>query len=187
MDVEVISQVVWILGPISAKVPWTNTHIHILYDHSTVPSIQSVVQDFKLDLEFFKSDVPALLPTDDDDDDEAGPYSKCACFMAPPMNCWDEKDSINIYRSEVDINAEIVDATGLTNNLSFEIYYDKYVSSSLSSHTAADYLQSNAAKAQFPQRQEVQRKVLQQCVQASRGPPECPEWSLQIVDYLQVQ
>ena len=39
MDVEVTSQVVWILGPVFAKVPQTNTHIHTLYDHFTTPSI----------------------------------------------------------------------------------------------------------------------------------------------------
>ena len=57
---------------------------------------------------------------------------------------------IDIYRSEADINAEIGDATELTNNLSFRMDYDKYVSPSLLLHTAADYLLSDAAKVQYP-------------------------------------
>ena len=65
-------------------------------------------------------------------------------------NCWDKEDLIDICGSEVDINTEIVDATKLTDNLSFRMDYDKYISSSLSLHTAADYLQSNAAKVQYP-------------------------------------
>ena len=103
-----------------------------------------------MDLEFFKLDIPGLLPVDDDDDDEPGPSSKCTCFMVPPADCWDEEDLINIYGSKVDIDVEIVDAARLTDNLSFGIDYDKYVSSSLLLHTAADYLLLNAAKAQYP-------------------------------------
>ena len=94
-------------------------------------------------------DIPGLLPADDNDNDEPGPSSKCACFMAPPANCWDEKDLIDIYKSKADIDAEIMDAAGLTNNLSFKMDYDKYVSPSLSSHIAVDYLLSDAAKAQY--------------------------------------
>ena len=70
--------------------------------------------------------------------------------MVPPADCWDEEDLINIYGSKVDIDVEIVDAARLTDNLSFGIDYDKYVSSSLLLHTAADYLLLNAAKAQYP-------------------------------------
>ena len=150
MDVEVTPQVVWILDPISAKVPQTNTHLHTLCDHSTAHSIQSIVQGFESDSEFFKLDIPGLLPADDDNDNEPGPSSKHVCFMAPPADCWNEKDLINIYRSEAEINTEIADAAGLTDNLSFRMDYNKYVSPSLSSHTAADYLLSNAAKAQYP-------------------------------------
>ena len=43
MGIEVTPQVVWILDPISAKVSQTNTHIHTLHNHFTVPSIQSAV------------------------------------------------------------------------------------------------------------------------------------------------
>ena len=57
---------------------------------------------------------------------------------------------IDIYRSKTDIYTEIVDAARLTNNLSFRMDYNKYVSSSLLLHTAADYLLSSAAKAQYP-------------------------------------
>ena len=70
--------------------------------------------------------------------------------MVPPTDCWDEEDLINIYGSDADINTEIVDAAGLTNNLSFIMDYDKYISPFLSSHTAADYLQSDATKVQYP-------------------------------------
>ena len=70
--------------------------------------------------------------------------------MASPVDCWDKKNLIDIYRSEVDIDAEIVDTTRFTNNLSFGMEYDKYISPSLSSHTAADYLLFNAAKVQYP-------------------------------------
>ena len=70
--------------------------------------------------------------------------------MVPPANCWDEEDLINIYMSEADINIETVDAAGLTDNSSFGMDYNKYVSLFLSSHTAVDYLLSNAAKAQYP-------------------------------------
>ena len=70
--------------------------------------------------------------------------------MASPVDCWDKKDLIDIYRSEVDIDAEIMDTTRFTNNLSFGMEYDKYISPSLSSHTAADYLQSDATKVQYP-------------------------------------
>ena len=69
--------------------------------------------------------------------------------MAPPADYWDEEDLIDIYGSEADINTEIVDAAGLTNNLSFKMDYDKYISPFLSLHTAADYLQSDVAKAQY--------------------------------------
>ena len=68
--------------------------------------------------------------------------------MAPPADCWDKKDLIN--GSEVDIDIEIADAARLTDNLSFRMDYDKYVSPSLLSHTAADYLLSDVAKAQYP-------------------------------------
>ena len=94
-------------------------------------------------------DVPGLLPVDDDNNDEPSPSSKCACFMAPPTDCWDKKDLINIYGSKVDIDTEIADATRLTDKLSFGMDYDKYVSPSLSLHTAADYLLSDAAKVQY--------------------------------------
>ena len=70
--------------------------------------------------------------------------------MVPPTNCWDKKNLINIYRSEADIDMKIADAAGLTDNLFFKMDYDKYISPFLSSHTAADYLLSNAAKAQYP-------------------------------------
>ena len=92
MNVEVTPQVVWILDPISAKVPQTNTHLHTLCDHSTAHSIRSVVWDFESDLEFFKLDVLGLLPADDDNDNEPGPSSKHVCFMAPPANCWNKED-----------------------------------------------------------------------------------------------
>ena len=101
-------------------------------------------------LEILQVGCPGLLPTDDDDDDEPGPSSKHTCFMVPPTNCWNEEDLIDIYGPKVDINTAIVDAAGLTDNLSLRMDYDKYVSSSLSSHTAADYLLSDAAKAQYP-------------------------------------
>ena len=150
INVKVTPQVIQILDPIFAKVPWTNTYIHTSHDHSAAPFIQSVIWDFKLDLEFFKSDIPELLPADDDDEDEPGLSFKHACFMAPPTGCWDEEDLIDIYRSEADIDAEIVDVTRLTDNLSFRMDYDMYVSPSLSLHIAADYLLSNAAKVQYP-------------------------------------
>ena len=50
----------------------------------------------------------------------------------------------------MDIDTEIADAARLTDNLSFEMDYDKYISPSLLSHTAADYLLSDAAKVQYP-------------------------------------
>ena len=43
IGVEVTPQVVQILDLISAKVPWTNTHLHILCNHSAAPSIQFIV------------------------------------------------------------------------------------------------------------------------------------------------
>ena len=70
--------------------------------------------------------------------------------MVPPTNCWNKEDLIDIYRSEVDIDTEIMNAAGLTNNLFFRMDYDKYISPSLSSHIAADYLLSDAAKVQYP-------------------------------------
>ena len=103
-----------------------------------------------MDLEFFKLDIPGLLPADNNDDDEPGLFSQCTCFMAPPTNCWDKEDLIDIYGSKADINTEIANATRLTNNLSFGMDYNKYVSPSLSSHTATDYLLSDAAKVQYP-------------------------------------
>ena len=147
MGVEVTSQVVQILDLISAKVPWTNTHLHTSHNHFAAPLIQSIVQDFELDLKFFKLDVPGLLPANDNNDDEPSPSSKCACFMVPAADYWDEEDLIDIYRSEVDINAEITDTARLTDNLSFGMDYNKYVSPFLSSHIATNYLLSNAAKA----------------------------------------
>ena len=70
--------------------------------------------------------------------------------MAPPANCWDEEDLIDIYGSKVDIDTEIVNTARLTDNLSFGMDYNKYVSPSLLPHIAADYLLSNAAKVQYP-------------------------------------
>ena len=81
MGVEVTPQVVWILDPIFAKVPWTNTHLHTSCNHSITSSIQSIVWDFESDLEFFKLDISGLLPVDDDDDDEPCPSSKHTCFL----------------------------------------------------------------------------------------------------------
>ena len=69
--------------------------------------------------------------------------------MVPPVDCWDKKDLIDIYGFKADINAEIVDAARLTNNLFFGMDYDRYVSPSLLSYTAADYLLSNTAKVQY--------------------------------------
>ena len=69
--------------------------------------------------------------------------------MVPPADCWDKEDLIDIYKSKVDINTEIADAAELTNNLSFGMDYDKYVSPSLSLHIVADYLLSDAAKVQY--------------------------------------
>ena len=69
--------------------------------------------------------------------------------MVPAADYWDKEDLIDIYRSEVDINAEITDTARLTDNLSFGMDYNKYVSPFLSSHIAANYLLSNAAKAQY--------------------------------------
>ena len=94
-------------------------------------------------------DIPGLLPADDDDNNEPSPSSKHACFMVPPADCWDKEDLIDIYKSKVDINTEIADAAELTNNLSFGMDYDKYVSPSLSLHIVADYLLSDAAKVQY--------------------------------------
>ena len=70
--------------------------------------------------------------------------------MVPSTDCWNKDDLIDIYGSKVDIDAEIANAVGLSNNLSFGIDYNKYVSLSLSLHKAADYLLSNAAKVQYP-------------------------------------
>ena len=120
MGIKVTPQVVWILDQISAKVPQTNTHLHMSHDHSAAFSIQSIVQDFELDLEFFKLDIPGLLPADDNDNDEPSPFSKHACFMTPSTNCWDKEDLIIIYGSKADIDTEIADATRLTDNLSFK-------------------------------------------------------------------
>ena len=50
--------------------------------------------------------------------------------MAPPANCWNKEDLIDIYRSKADIDTEIVDATRLTNNLFFKMDYNKYISPS---------------------------------------------------------
>ena len=70
--------------------------------------------------------------------------------MVPSMDCWDNKDLINIYGSEADINTETTDAARLTNNLFFGMDYDNHISPSLSSYTAADYLLSGAANLQYP-------------------------------------
>ena len=81
MGVEVTPQIVYTLDSIAAKIPEYNMYIHASHDYSTAPSIQFIVQDFKPDLEFFKSDIPGLLPVDNNNDSEPGP-SKHTCFMA---------------------------------------------------------------------------------------------------------
>ena len=66
IGIEVTPQTVCTLNSIAAKIPKYNTHTHTLYDQSTASFIQSMIWDFELNLEFFKSDIPGLLPADND-------------------------------------------------------------------------------------------------------------------------